>query len=74
MPVKSCGPPDEGRRSTQVAGPTEFAVCEGVGITHIHPIFLIEYSQCFCPASKVQHLENCPAQDSSKSSPACPET
>ena len=39
MPSKlqSSGPPDEGRRITQVAGPTEVAVCEGVGITRIQP-------------------------------------
>jgi hypothetical protein len=39
MPYKleaSC-PPDFGRRITQVAGPTEVAVCEGVGITRIQP-------------------------------------
>jgi hypothetical protein len=37
MTSKSCGPPDEGRRSKQVAGPTEVAVCEGVVITRIQP-------------------------------------
>ena len=39
MPSKleSSGPPDEGRRITQVAGPTEVAVCEGVVITRIQP-------------------------------------
>jgi hypothetical protein len=39
MPSKlqSSGPPDEGRRITQVAGPTEVSVCEGVGITRIQP-------------------------------------
>ena len=37
MPSKleSSGPPDEGRRITHVAGPTEVAVCEGIGITLI---------------------------------------
>jgi hypothetical protein len=37
MPSKleSSGPPDEDRRITQVAGPTEVAVCEGVVITRI---------------------------------------
>jgi hypothetical protein len=40
MPSKleSSGPPDEDRRITQVAGPTELTVCEGVVITRIHPI------------------------------------
>jgi hypothetical protein len=39
MPSKleSSGPQDEGRRITQVAGPNEVAVCEGVGITRVHP-------------------------------------
>jgi hypothetical protein len=39
MPSKleSIGPPDEDRRITQVAGPTEVAVCEGVVITRIQP-------------------------------------
>jgi hypothetical protein len=35
--LESSGPPDEGRRITQVAGPTEVAICEGVGITRIQP-------------------------------------
>jgi hypothetical protein len=76
MPSKSSGPPDEGRRSTQVAGPTEVAVCEGVGIRYpaYSEIFSSEYRQCFGPPSKVKRLENCAAQESSKSSPTCPET
>jgi hypothetical protein len=39
MPSKleSSGPPDEDSRITQVAGPTELTVCEGVVITRIHP-------------------------------------
>jgi hypothetical protein len=37
MPSQSCGPPDEGRRITQVAGPTKVTVCKGVGITRIQP-------------------------------------
>jgi hypothetical protein len=35
MPSRSCGPPDEGRRSTQVSGPTKVAVCEGGVVTRI---------------------------------------
>jgi anthranilate phosphoribosyltransferase len=37
MSSKACGPQDQGRRSMQVAGPTEVAVYEGGGITCIQP-------------------------------------
>jgi hypothetical protein len=39
MPFKleSSSPPDEDRRITQVAGPTEVVICEGVVITRIQP-------------------------------------
>jgi hypothetical protein len=38
MPFNSSGPPDEpGGSMTQVAGPTEVTVCEGVVITRIQP-------------------------------------
>jgi hypothetical protein len=38
MPSNSSGPPDEpGGSVTQVAGPTEMTVCEGLVITRIQP-------------------------------------
>jgi hypothetical protein len=39
MPSKleASSPPDKGRRITQVAGPTQVAVCEGVVISRIQP-------------------------------------
>ena len=57
MPSKSWGPPDEGRRSTQVAGPTKLVVCEGVVITHIQPtpnFFSSEYKRCCDPPGTAQ--------------------
>ena len=36
-PPNQGDPPDEGRRSTQVAGSTKVVVCEGVVITSIQP-------------------------------------
>jgi hypothetical protein len=54
------------------------AVCEGVVKTRIQPtesqIFSSECSRCCGPPSKVKRLENCAAQDRSKSSPGIPDT
>jgi len=75
-PPNQGDPPDEGRRSTQVAGSTKVVVCEGVVITSIQPTpksFRVNTDDD-AATSKVKHLENCAAQDSSKTSPAGPET
>jgi hypothetical protein len=68
---------DTGRWITQVTGPTEVAVCEVVVITRIQSTpksFRVDTVDVVALQSKVKHLENCTAQDSSKNSPVCLET
>jgi hypothetical protein len=75
MPSKleSSGPPDGDSRITQVAGPTELAVCEGVVITRIQPTpksFRVNTGVVGALQARSNAWRTAQLKDNSKSSPA----